>query len=65
MVEDFRISSDFEEMDLDAIHAYLSTSYWAGGIPMPTLKKAMKNSLCFGVEMAIARAIIDHWFRPC
>jgi len=28
----YRISSDPDAMDLDAIHAYLSGSYWAQGI---------------------------------
>ena len=29
----YRISADAGAMDLDAIHAYLSSSYWAQGIP--------------------------------
>jgi hypothetical protein len=35
-------------MDLDAIHAYLSGSYWAQGIPKQLLAKAISGSLCFG-----------------
>src|SRR4051812_39410960 len=29
----YRISTDRDAMDVDAIHAYLSRSYWAQGIP--------------------------------
>lgn len=52
-------------MDLDAIHAFLSQSYWAKGIPKTTLKKALRKSLCFGVfnseggQIGFARAVTD------
>lgn len=66
MVEGFRISSEFEEMDLDAIHAYISNSYWAIDIPKCTLERAMQNSICFGVfdsmqaQVGFARAVTDY-----
>ena len=65
MFEGFRISSEHEEMDLDAIHAYISNSYWAMGIPKSTLERAMKNSIFFGVfdgvqaQIGFARAVTD------
>lgn len=65
-VNGFRISSELKEMDLDAIHAYISISYWAEGIPKATLKRAMKHSICFGVfdkigaQIGFARAVTDH-----
>ena len=34
---------------LDAIHAYLTTSYWAEGIPKKVVRKSMQGSICFGV----------------
>jgi GNAT superfamily N-acetyltransferase len=51
-------------MDLDAIHAYLTRSYWAEGISKPLLAKAMAGSLCFGLfdgarQIGFARAITD------
>jgi len=51
-------------MDLDAIHAYLSKSYWAEGIPRETLATALQNSLCFGVfradqQIGFARLVTD------
>jgi hypothetical protein len=48
----YRISSDANAMDLDAIHAYLSGSYWAQGIPRAVMAKAISGSLCFGVFSA-------------
>jgi N-acetylglutamate synthase-like GNAT family acetyltransferase len=65
MIEGFRISSKNEDMDLEAIHAFISQSYWAKGIPKRTLKKAMENSVCFGVfdsagvQVGFARAVTD------
>jgi len=36
-------------MDLDAIHAYLTRSYWSEGISKELVSKAMAGSLCFGL----------------
>lgn len=52
-------------MDLPFIHEFISGSYWAKGIPLETLRKAMENSLCFGVfemggaQVGFARVITD------
>lgn len=60
-----RLSTDAAEMDVDAIHAYLSgESYWARGIPRDTVARAVRNSLCFGVfhgdaQVAFARVVTD------
>lgn len=65
MFEGLRISSKFEEMDIDAIHAFISNSYWAMGIPRSTLERAMQNSICFGIfdsmqaQIGFARAVTD------
>ncbi|MFK8048367.1 MAG: GNAT family N-acetyltransferase [Halioglobus sp.] len=65
MIADFTISSESEDMDLEAIHAFLSQSYWAFGIPKTTLEKALSKSLCFGVfnrqgdQIGFARAVTD------
>jgi GNAT superfamily N-acetyltransferase len=45
----FTVSTDPARFDLDAIHAFLSTSYWAEGIPRPLLERAIGNSLGFGL----------------
>jgi len=65
MTSNYRISSNKDEMDFDAIHNYISTTYWASGIPNDTFKKALENSLCFGVfsaegkQIGFARMITD------
>jgi len=61
----FRISTDQTLLDFDMIYRYLDNeSYWAKGIPEETLRKAIKNSLCFGVykqnkQVGLARVITD------
>jgi GNAT superfamily N-acetyltransferase len=65
-----RISFDPAELDLDLIHAFLSGSYWARGIPRHTVEQAIKGSLCVGAhapdeagtdeQIGFARVITDH-----
>jgi GNAT superfamily N-acetyltransferase len=62
--ETFRITTDVASMDLDAIHAYLTRSYWSEGIPRALVAKAMAGSLCFGLldggrQVGFARVITD------
>ncbi|UTW00538.1 GNAT family N-acetyltransferase [Marinomonas rhizomae] len=65
MVSGYQVSSSREEMDFDVIHGYISNTYWAEGIPKETFKKALDNSLCFGVfssegkQVGFARMITD------
>ena len=60
----FLISTDKSKLDLDAIHRFLTRSYWAEGIPRETVMRAIENSLCFGVyngaeQIGFARVISD------
>ena len=62
--ETLRITTDVAQMDLDAIHAYLTRSYWAGGIAKELLARAMAGSLCFGLldgsrHVGFARVVTD------
>ncbi|WP_428240007.1 GNAT family N-acetyltransferase [Gynuella sp.] len=65
MITDYRFSSDLQDMDIDAIHQFLSQSYWSKGLPLSVLQKAMENSMCFGVfasdqqQVGFARMITD------
>lgn len=62
----FIISNDKAKLDIDAIHQYIGgESYWAQGIPFDVLKKAIDNSMCFGVydnnkQIGFARMITDY-----
>jgi len=60
----YRLSTDAREMDVAAIHAYLTESYWAQGIPREIVAKAIAGSLCFGIfkgeeQVAFARVVSD------
>ena len=60
----YRITTDPRKLDLDAIHGFLSRSFWAEGIPKPTVAKAIANSLCFGLfdgddQVGFARVVTD------
>jgi len=63
-VTDYEISLDSDRFDVEAIHAYLSQSYWAKDIPLGVLRKAMANSLCVGAfagteQVGFARLVTD------
>ena len=67
----YRISTDRTLLDLDAIHNFLTQSYWAAGIPRDVVARAIEHSLCFGVyrepeagggrqQAGFARVITDY-----
>ena len=45
----YHLSTDPEAMQIDAIHAYLTRSYWSAGIPLATVGTAVANSIGVGV----------------
>src|SRR5262245_8160758 len=60
----FSISTDPACQDVDAIHAYLSRSYWAEGISKEIVRKSIAGSLCFGLfdagrQIGLARVVTD------
>ena len=62
---EFRLSTDPSELDLDVVHNFLRASYWAENIPRAVIAKAIQNSLCFGVyedrrQIGFARVISDY-----
>ena len=63
----YEISGEHSRLDVGAIHAYLTRSYWSPGIPRDIVAKAAQNSLCFGVylrasgaQVGFARVVTDH-----
>ncbi|MDI9364777.1 MAG: GNAT family N-acetyltransferase [Flavobacterium sp.] len=62
---EFLISTNPALLDVAAIHQYLSQeSYWAQNIPLATVEKSLKHSLCFGMYhgtklIGFARLITD------
>jgi GNAT superfamily N-acetyltransferase len=58
------VSCDRQRLDLSAVHAYLTRSYWSPGIALDTVERAAANSLCFGVfhgieQVGFCRVITD------
>ena len=47
--DNYLISTDKALLDFELIYQFISTSYWAKGIPKDTLEKALDGSLCFGL----------------
>lgn len=61
---EFTITTRQDDLDIEMIHGFLSTSYWAKGIPKAIVEKAIENSLSFGVyhngsQIGFGRAITD------
>lgn len=60
----FEISTDPARLDIEVIHGFLRTSYWAEGRNRSVVERSIKNSLCFGVylderQLAFARVVTD------
>ncbi len=61
----FVVTTDTSRFELDEIHAFLSRSYWAEGIPLATVEAAIRGSVAFGLldpegrQVGFARAITD------
>ena len=60
----YSISTDPQRLDVDAVHAFLSRSFWAEGISRELVARSMANSLCFGLfddtrQIGLARVVTD------
>jgi GNAT superfamily N-acetyltransferase len=61
---EFVISTDRQRLDIDVVHSYLASSYWASGMPRMVLERGIENSLTFGIyrrdrQVGFARVITD------
>ena len=63
----YEISTDQARLDVAAIHAYLTRSYWSPGIPIEIVERALRNSLCLGAyesasgaQVGLARVVTDY-----
>jgi GNAT superfamily N-acetyltransferase len=62
---EYLISTDRRRLDLAVIHGFLTTSYWAAGIPLEIVERSIEQSLSFGVykvdnQVGFARVITDY-----
>ena len=63
----YEISTDPARLDVAAMHAYLTRSYWSAGISFETVERAARHSLCFGLyeratgaQVGLTRVVTDH-----
>jgi len=64
-MQDYMISTNKKLLDIHVIHNYLTErSYWAQGIPIKTVQRSIRHSICFGVYdkeklVGFARLVTD------
>jgi GNAT superfamily N-acetyltransferase len=61
---EYEISTDPGRFDLDLVHEFLSSTYWARNIPRKVVEKSIQHSLCFGAfcggrQVGFGRVITD------
>lgn len=61
---EYTITTNRRDLDINAIHEFLTRSYWSPGVPIDIVERAIANSLCFGlfhgkVQVGFARVITD------
>lgn len=65
-VGSYTVSDDPGRLDVRAIHAYLTRSYWSAGIPFELLSRAVRSSLCIGAydradaQVGLVRLVSDY-----
>jgi GNAT superfamily N-acetyltransferase len=62
---EFTISTHASRLDLEMIHDFLTTSYWAAGVPAEVVKRSIEHSLPFGIyhqdrQVGFARVVTDY-----
>jgi GNAT superfamily N-acetyltransferase len=63
--EMIKISTDKSKLQVEVIHQFLTSSYWAKGRTLDEVKKTLEHSLCFGVykgneQVGFARILTDY-----
>jgi GNAT superfamily N-acetyltransferase len=65
MTGTYRLSFDLADMQVDAIHAFLTRSYWSENIARTVVERAIAGSLCVGIltpggeQVGFARVVTD------
>src|SRR5574341_2373275 len=60
----YLVSTDPSLLDIDRIHAFLTASYWAEGVPPDVVARSIKYSMPFGLydgraQIGFARVVTD------
>jgi GNAT superfamily N-acetyltransferase len=62
----YELATDPARLDVDAVHAFLTRSYWSPGIPRDVVERALNHSLCIGAyapdgaQVGLARVVTDY-----
>ena len=59
------MTTDKARLDLEVIHSFLKSSYWAAGISADVVIRSVENSLAFGLfegdeQVGFARVVTDY-----
>lgn len=62
--DDYEIDDDTARLDLDVVHGFVTTSYWAEGVPRDVVERSLANSLNLGLyhggsQVGLTRAVTD------
>jgi N-acetylglutamate synthase-like GNAT family acetyltransferase len=60
-----RVTTNKNELDIEFVHQFLTTAYWAKGRTKQEVEKTINNSLCFGIylnnkQIGFARVVSDY-----
>ena len=63
---EYEIDDDPGRIDLDVVHGFLTTSYWAEGVPRDVVARSVANSLVLGLyqgrqgaQVGLTRVVTD------
>lgn len=61
---EYVVSTDRSRIDVAAVHAFLSRTYWSPGIPEDVVRRGIAGAICFGIyhgreQVGFARVITD------
>jgi GNAT superfamily N-acetyltransferase len=61
----YLVTTDQARLDLEMVHGFLKTSYWAAGISADVVMRSVENSLAFGLfegdeQVGFARVVTDY-----
>ncbi len=61
----YLVTTDKARLDLEMVHGFLKTSYWAAGISADVVMRSVENSLAFGLfrgdeQVGFARVVTDY-----
>src|SRR4051812_25605629 len=65
MEPEYEITNDATRFDVELIHRFLASSYWAPGVPRAVVEKSIRNSLGFAAmqgtkQVGFARVTTDY-----